>query len=341
MKSITTLVAGTVVLAGLSLGLTATADAQGKTAGVVTNLQGSADLQRVSTTEPTPQLLPLKFRDEVRVADRITTKDQSLVRILLGGKAVVTVRERSSLTITEQQGSSTIDITAGKIALAVAKERMAPGERIDIKTPNAVAGVRGTVVITEVGQFTAQAGGTPPGGTNTRFTLLTGALEVNLLDPSGRPTTRFTMGPLQQLSLTGFTPPAGGPRNITPAEGQAAANDYKVGLKDSPQGSNAQISDRQVEQASNAAAAATGGAGIDGTTIINTTNNPVSKPPDPQKVYPAGDTAMTSNSNTANTALAGGTGTITPPSGGGSTGGGSGCRAICEGGRASGTTTRR
>jgi hypothetical protein len=273
MTSIKTLMVGTVAVAGLSLGLAATAGAQaGKPAGVVTSLQGTANLQRVSATEPAPQLLPLKFRDEVRIADRITTGDQSLARILLGGKAVVTVREHSSLTITETAGASTINITAGKIALAVAKERMNPGERIDIKTPNAVAGVRGTVVITEVSRATASTV-EQGGGVNTLFTLLTGALEINLLNSNGQPgPTSFTMGPLQTLSITGFTPPPGGPRNITRQQGQQAANNYKVGFKDAPQGANSQITDSQVEQASNQTAA-TGGSTGTGSTIINTTNN--------------------------------------------------------------------
>jgi len=142
------------------------------------------------------------------------------------------------------------------------------------------------VVIAEVGQFTAQGTGTPPGSVNTRFTLLTGALEVALLDPStGRAgATRFTMNPLQTLSFTGFTPPSGGPRTITRAQGQAAANDYKVNLKDAPQASNAQISDKQVEQASNAAAAGAGVLGS-GQTIINNTNNNTSKS-DPKSALP-------------------------------------------------------
>jgi len=278
MSGIRMQLAGTIVVAGMALGLAVSAAAQDtKPAGVVTSLQGTAKLQRLSLPQQ-----ELRFRDEVRVQDRITTGDQSLARILMGGKAVVTVREHSSLTITETQGTSTIDITAGKIALTVARERMAPGERIDIKTPNAVAGVRGTSIITEVGQFTAQAGGTAPGSVTTRFTLLTGIVDVTLLDPrtGGLSGTRFTLNPLQTLSLTGFTPPQGGPRNITRAQGQAAANDYKVGLKDAPQGSNTQISDRQVEQASNAAAAGAGGSGGisgGGQTIINTTNNPTTK----------------------------------------------------------------
>jgi hypothetical protein len=276
MKDMKMLVAGTAVVAAVALGLAGAAAAQGaKPAGVVTTLQGTANLQRISATDNTPQVQPLKFRDELRLQDRITTGDQSLARILMGGKAVVTVREHSSLTITEQLGNTTIDITAGKIALTVAKERMGPNDRIDIKTPNAVAGVRGTVVITEVSQATASAA-EQSGGVNTRFTLLTGLLEVFMLDPStGRPgTTRFTLNPLQQLSVTGFTPPQP-PRNITSAQGQAAAGDFKVNFKEAPAGSNAGISDKQVEQASNAAAA-TGNTGSNtgnGTGIINKTNN--------------------------------------------------------------------
>jgi len=278
MTGIRVLLAGMVVVAGLGLGQVDSAVAQtAKAAGTVTTLQGTANLQRVSTTDNTSQpVTPLKYRESVFARDRITTGDQSLVRILMGGKAVVTVRERSSLTITETAGGdvSTIDITSGKIALAVAKERMQPGQRIDIKTPNAVAGVRGTVVIAEVSQATAAAV-EQGGGVNTRFTLLTGIVDVTMLNPNGLPSgTAFTMNPLQTLSITGFQPPQG-PRNITPAQAQAAANDYKVGLKDAPAGSNGGITDRQVEQATNIAGA-TGGDGAGpagGTNLINQTNN--------------------------------------------------------------------
>jgi len=84
-------VAGTIVVAGVALVLAASAAAQDtKPAGVVTSLQGTAKLQRVSTAGSLVQ--DLRFRDEVRVQDRITTGDQSLARILMGGKAVVTVR---------------------------------------------------------------------------------------------------------------------------------------------------------------------------------------------------------------------------------------------------------
>src|SRR5438552_9107360 len=106
-------------------------------AGVVTNLEGSATAARSRAPEP----VALKFKDDVFLNDRIVTADRSIVRLLLGGKAVVTVRERSALTITEIPGRSTIDLDSGKIAVAVAREKMKPGDTIEVKTPNAVAAV--------------------------------------------------------------------------------------------------------------------------------------------------------------------------------------------------------
>ena len=101
------------------------ASAQGTKAGVVTTLEGNVTVTRISLA---PQ--PLKFRDDVFVNDKVVTGDQSLARMLLGGKAVVTVRERSALTITETPGKATIDLEAGKIAVAVAWDKMRPGESV-------------------------------------------------------------------------------------------------------------------------------------------------------------------------------------------------------------------
>src|SRR5213594_1442609 len=133
------------------------ASAQAAKAGVVTTLEGNVTVTRVTLA---PQ--PLNFKDDVFVNDKVTTGDQSIARMLLGGKAVVTVRERSTLTITEVPGKATIELEAGKIALAVAKDKMKAGESIEVRTANAVAGVRGTVLVAEVSRATAQVGGPLP-----------------------------------------------------------------------------------------------------------------------------------------------------------------------------------
>jgi FecR protein len=158
------------LIAGL---LPGSASAQATKAGVVTTLEGNVTAARATAAQP----VALKFKDDVFVNDRVVTGDRSLARLLLGGKAVVTVRERSALTITEVPGRSTVDLDSGKIAVAVAKDRMRPGEQIEVKTPNAVAAVRGTVFIAEVIRASASANNAQ-GGLTANFYILAGAVAV-------------------------------------------------------------------------------------------------------------------------------------------------------------------
>jgi len=147
--------------------------AQAPELGVVTTLQGQASVARASAAGA----LPLKFKDAVFDRDRIQTGEESIVKVLMGGKAIVTIRELSVLTITEELGKTTINLTSGKIAVGVAKQRMQPGERLEVQTPNAVAAVRGTVFVVEVTQQGAQ--GTPgPLAANTLVTCVNGAVDV-------------------------------------------------------------------------------------------------------------------------------------------------------------------
>ena len=151
-----------------------------ESAGVVTTVNGDATLLRaVAAAQP----VSLQMRDEIFVRDRIQTRERSLVRVLLGGKALITVRELSVLTVTEEAGRVTVDLQSGKVGVAVVKARMRPGEVIEIRTPNATAAVRGTVFVVEVDPM--QPG--QPGGaaTTTRVHLFHGALDVSArLDPN-------------------------------------------------------------------------------------------------------------------------------------------------------------
>ncbi len=112
-------------------------------AGVVTNLQGQATLNRPVLAKP----IPVKMKDDLFVQDRIDTRENSIVRVLLGGKAVVTVRELSSFSITEEPGLARVDLRSGTLAVGVARSLLKPGEAIEIRTPNAVAAVRGSVAV--------------------------------------------------------------------------------------------------------------------------------------------------------------------------------------------------
>jgi hypothetical protein len=169
--------------------------AQAAKAGVVTTLEGVVTVTRASL----PESRPLKFRDDVFVNDRVVTGDRSIARMLLGGKAVVTVRERSSLTITEIPGKSTITLDSGKIAVAVAREKVRPGEQIEVRTPNAVAGVRGTVFVAEVRQATASLDA-PPSAFTSSFYGFAGTVTVRFASQT------YTLAPGMYLSATGLAP---------------------------------------------------------------------------------------------------------------------------------------
>src|SRR5216683_2353426 len=107
------------VAAGLVLsGLVGVAGADDQaSAGVVAALNGEATVTRSAVPRP----IALHLRDDVFVRDQIRTEPRALVRVLLGGKALITMRELSVLTVTEEAGRVTVDLASGKIGVAVVK----------------------------------------------------------------------------------------------------------------------------------------------------------------------------------------------------------------------------
>src|SRR5215831_683169 len=198
--------------------------------GVVTNVEGIATVARVALPEPRP----LQFKDDLFLRDRITTGERSLVRVLLGGKATVTARERSVLTITEVPGAATINLGAGRIAVAVAKGLMKPGEVIEIKTPNAVTAIRGTVVIAEVQPAVS--------GHQSTITILRGLVDVTRLDATGAPSgPAVKVGALERVIVAG-TQPVSAPEKITRETAASLAADFSVVPKSAPAASTEALS---------------------------------------------------------------------------------------------------
>jgi len=189
--------------------------------GVVTTLSGNATVARAALPSPRP----LRFKDDVFLRDRITTAERSIVRVLLGGKALVTVRELSALTITEDTGRSTIDLSSGKIAMGVLRQRMRPGEVIEIRTPNAIAAIRGTVLVVELIPEPGGSSGAPR--YTTKVHVLHGLVEVS--DPKNPGAPPAQVGTLESWSRTGSDPSALVP--LSPA----AAEQVFAGLHSPPQ----------------------------------------------------------------------------------------------------------
>ena len=238
----------------LGLVLAAPAPAQEKV-GVVTTVIGPVSVARASLP---PE--PLKFKDDVFVRDSVTTGEDAITRILLGGKIIVTARERSTLTITEVPGLSTIHLTSGRIAVAVEKSKMNPGERVDIRTPNAVAGVRGTVLIVEAFPDTSTV------------TVLRGLVHVTRLNSTtGLPIGGFTAVAARQAVTVrdNVLPPRA--RSITTTRANELAQEFTPPLKaltstaavvpaDAPkQGAEIAKADSAAPASGNPASAASGG----------------------------------------------------------------------------------
>jgi hypothetical protein len=194
--------------------------------GVVSTLIGEATVARGTTTRP----LALKMRDDVFMQDRISTKERSLVHVLMGGKALLTVRELSVVTITEDGGRATVDLQSGKVGLAVVRQRMKPDEIIEIRTPHAVAAVRGTVLVVEIipgsgGDSQADAGA---GSTNVH--LIHGKLDVSLA--SNRNALPIQLESLQ--SVTASSHGLGTVRPLTPEAAVAVTANLKMNQPSRP-----------------------------------------------------------------------------------------------------------
>jgi len=203
--------------------------------GVVTSLEGTATVARLELSHARL----LRFKDDVYVRDRITTGDQSVVRVLLGGKATVTARERSVLTITESSGVSTIHLDDGRISVAVSKGLMKPGEVIEIKTPNAVSAIRGTVVVAEV----------VPGRTiRSTISVLRGLVEVIRLDAGQRVGRSVNVGVLQAVTVTGANP-IPPPSVITADAARRLTSEFRILPREMPSAATAPAVELAMRQA--------------------------------------------------------------------------------------------
>lgn len=215
----------------LVLALGTQADAQHR-AGVITTLEGNVTVIRASLSEPTA----LKFKDDIFVKDRITTGTNAVARPGECGRAVVTVREHSVVTITEVPGTSTIDVVAGRASVAVAREKMRPGDLVEVKTPNAVAGIRGTVIVAEVLDLN-----------HSVITVLKGVIDVRRMDGE-RLGTPIVVNALQRVTVADRSP-VSSPQSVAPEAAKRLGQEFRVAPpRSTPSAATAAVNQGEVER---------------------------------------------------------------------------------------------
>jgi len=158
------------------------------------------------------------------------------------------------ITITEIPGTATVRLASGRAAIAVVKDKMQPGEIVEIRTPNAVVAVRGTVVIAEVEPIVD--------GYRSTITILKGLVDVTKLDGAGRligPAVDVKM--LERIVVT--SKPLATPEKITKQAGEALAAQFSFVPQDGPAASTEALTAQAKETAINDAVQAVGGTVLD------------------------------------------------------------------------------
>ena len=262
------------VVAGISLAIPATAASYtSKGVGVVAALRGQVSVARsaeVAAREGRPREEALKFRDDVFFRDVISTETGAAAKILLRGRATLTVRELSRVEVQAAVGPadpgrtrSIMRLLAGALR-ALVQPDLRPQDEMEIHTPNAVAAVRGTDVVVEVYQDAAPpplpAGAAleqtiqpvsfdvaqAPAGIITRIFVITGELQAEGVIARA----------LQGIEKVGNLPPR--LFRFTPDAMGRIIGRFGVGATQAPTGQ----SQRQAAAAQAARAAAEGSQGV-------------------------------------------------------------------------------
>src|SRR5438270_4615613 len=148
MRSRVSMLRLTLVLS-LVLGAAALGAAQAQPIGAIAALVGQGTITHSANAEDAPA----RGRAGVFIRDRIETAEKSVMRVLMGGRIAVTVRERSIVTIIDDPMRPRVDLESGKLAFKVHEGGLRAGEVAEVTTPNAIVGIRGSLVV-------AQASGT-------------------------------------------------------------------------------------------------------------------------------------------------------------------------------------
>lgn len=101
--------------------------------GVVATLAGDVRLSRADAQPP----VPLQYQDPLHAGDTLIAATGSMARLLIGGHASVTLRERSGVTLAPDAGGAAMDLQHGVMTLWVVPSRITPDSRVQVLTPHA------------------------------------------------------------------------------------------------------------------------------------------------------------------------------------------------------------
>jgi len=125
--------------------------ANAQVVGQVDKVEGAPEVLRSGTA----QWIPIRPADPLSVGDQLRTREGAKLSIRLNDDSVLTLAEKTVMTVDDQtlqptgQNTSIFSLLLGKMRAVVSERYKEPGSRFEVHTPTAVAGVRGTEFIAE------------------------------------------------------------------------------------------------------------------------------------------------------------------------------------------------
>jgi FecR protein len=128
----------------LVLGIAGSLALAQNTVGTVTDLSGSAHVERGGTTQPVTSGMAVELKD------KFTTDAGAHLTITLADNSKLDLAEQSTLVVDEQvlgaggPQTTRVSLLGGHVESLVTKALRGTAPSLEVKTPNAIAGVRGT-----------------------------------------------------------------------------------------------------------------------------------------------------------------------------------------------------
>ena len=202
-------------------------------AGTVASLQGRADAQRAAQAA----WQALAPGNDVFVGDRLRTAEASRLNLLKRDDSVLTLGTKSELVVDQQVvktegGTSRLTAAVGAVRAVVTERYGKPGASFEVKTPTAVAGVRGTgfvVLVDDDGKRTRVVGLYDTtwvrgiGDVRGRYEVRVGPGQITEVLADGRPSRPrdLAKGELDALVAPTSIVPGAGPGEEQPGAGGA------------------------------------------------------------------------------------------------------------------------
>lgn len=186
----------------------------GERIGTVLAVEGQAEVHAQDKTE----WERLRFRDAIFLQDTVRTGAASKLKVLLRNDSILTLSEQSEMAFTEflltpLQQRSIMNLLFGTVKV-ITMRIFGTGSGMEVRTPNAIAGIRGTTFVVRF---------IPPDSTDVF--VFEGTLTVRNLDPAIPGVV--SIPPNTRTSISGKTAPTA-PIAITPAESQTIEREVQV-----------------------------------------------------------------------------------------------------------------